>query len=262
MNPDDVAVPPLPEMLILHHAGGSAIAYRELAKSLGGKFRTLTLDLPGRGPSLGQKPCRSVGEAVGFCLDALDVQSVLPDAVFGHSMGAVVAFELAAELERRGTPVTWLGLSAVRPPKLPHPARTRRDLWDDARLVDFMRDLGGTPEELLQDPDVVDYLLEVIRPDLELVDTYECGAKAPLDTVAEIFRGRDDPLLDGVETCHWEEYFRHAVNGHSWPGGHFYLFGSERELATAISTSFDRALEQKAGAPEQKASGPNRQEIS
>ncbi|MFI6013674.1 thioesterase II family protein [Streptomyces sp. NPDC051243] len=262
MNPDDAAVSPLPVMLILHHAGGSAIAYRELAKSLGGKFRTLTPDLPGRGASLGQKPCRSAGEAVGFCLDALDAQGVLPDAVFGHSMGAVVAFELAAELERRGTPVTWLGLSAVRPPSLSPLARTRRDLWDDARLVDFMRDLGGTPEELLQDPDVVDYLLEVIRPDLELVDTYVCGTQAPLDTVAEIFHGRADPLLDGVETRHWEEYFRHAVNGHSWPGGHFYLFGSEGELATVITTSFDRALARKARVREQKASGLNRQEIS
>ena len=242
-------------MLILHHAGGSAIAYRELEKSLGGKFRTRTLDLPGRGATVGHKPCRSVEEAVGFCLDALDAQGAVPDAVFGHSMGAVIAFELAAELERRGTPVTWLGLSAARPPRFPHPERTRRDLWDDARLVDFMRDLGGTPEELLQDPDIVEYLLEVIRPDLELVDTYVCGAETPLDVHAEIFHGRADPIVSGVDISHWEEYFLPAVNGRVWPGGHFYLFGSEGELATAISTSFDRALEQ-------KASRPTRQEIS
>ncbi|TWV53486.1 thioesterase [Streptomyces misionensis] len=260
MNPDDATVTPLPEMLILHHAGGSAIAYRNLEKQLGGKFRTLTLDLPGRGAAYGRKPCRSVREAVAFCLDALDAQDVLPDAVFGHSMGALIAFELASELERRGTPVTWLGLSAARPPGFPHPARTRRDLWDDAQLLNFVRDLGGTPEELLEDPDYVDYLLEVIRPDLELVDTYMYDSETPLNTPAEIYQGHDDPVLEGVETGHWEEYFQNSVTGRTWPGGHFYLFGSEGELATAITTSFDRALERKAWAPQQEASGPDRQE--
>ncbi|MET7641779.1 thioesterase domain-containing protein [Streptomyces sp. NPDC005438] len=252
----------LPELLILHYAGGSAIAYRKLGNQLRGKFRVLMLDLLGRGATYGQKVCRSVREAVGFCLDALDEQGVVPNAVFGRSMGALIAFELASELERRGAPVTWAGSVRRASARISHPAQIRRDLWNGAQLLDFVRDLGGTSEELLENPNYVDYLLEVIRSDLELVDTYVYDAETPLDTPAEVCQGRDTPVLGGIEVGHWKQCFRHSVTGRSWPGGYFYLYGSEGEVANAITTSFDRALERKAGAPQQEASGPNRQENS
>ncbi|MFF3334045.1 thioesterase II family protein [Streptomyces sp. NPDC002888] len=231
-------------MLVLHHAGGSAVPYRGLVKSLGSRFRIRAVELPGRGATMGAKPCRTAREAVAFCLGVIDAEGIEPAGVFGHSMGAVIAFELAAELERRGTPAAWLGLSAARPPGHPHPARVRRDLWDDARLVAFIRELGGTPEELFEDPGIVAYMLDVIRPDLAIVDTHVPSVDAPLGTYTEVFYGADDPLLEGVEDHHWQAGFRNEVRRHTWPDGHFYLFGREEELAAAIFASFDRAMEQ------------------
>ncbi|MFG2133557.1 thioesterase II family protein [Streptomyces sp. NPDC048751] len=236
-----MAVPP--DMLVLHHAGGSAVPYRGLVKSLGSRFRTRVVELPGRGATMGAKPCWSAREAVAFCLDVIGSEGMEPAGVFGHSMGAVIAFELAAELERRGTPAEWLGLSASRPPGRPHPSRVRRDLWDDARLVAFLRELGGTPTELLEDPGTVAYMLGVLRPDLAIVDTYTPSVDAPLGTYTEVFHGADDPVLEGVEDHHWQACFRNEVRRHTWPDGHFYLFGREDELAAAICASFDRAVE-------------------
>ncbi|MEU3619751.1 alpha/beta fold hydrolase [Streptomyces sp. NPDC006872] len=210
---------------LIHHSGGSAASFSPLIPHLPVKWRSLAVDLPGRGGSAEPPADRSIAELVDRLAPAVLAQGTGRIAVFGHSLGALVAYELVRELERSEVGPVWLGVSGSPAPQLVAQRRLeRRDLWSRERLLAFLRELGGTPEEMLAMPDVVDYMVEVLRSDLYAVDTYEHVDGPPLRTPISVYSGTADPLA-GVELLGgWRERSRSAVNIRSWPGGHFYLF--------------------------------------
>ncbi|MEV6002181.1 alpha/beta fold hydrolase [Streptomyces griseomycini] len=208
---------------VIHHSGGSAASYAPLAGHLPRTWRVIAVELPGRGAFAGGPACGDMAELVARLAPAVLDNAGDRYAVFGHSLGALVAYELAREAERRGAPPVWLGASGSAAPhrlRLPE----RRDLWSRERLVTFLRELGGTPEEMLEIPDVVDYMVDVLRADLRIVDTYEHVDGPPLSIPISVFSGDADPLAAQELLGGWQERTLAPVRFHTWPGGHFYLF--------------------------------------
>ncbi|WP_431047252.1 thioesterase II family protein [Streptomyces sp. P1-3] len=222
------------QLLILHHAGGSAGPYQRLVRALGARGRdAVAVDLPGRGRGAGEPPCRSMAEAVAYLVEVVTRDFAPGCALFGHSMGGLVVFETARELERLGRPAGWVGVSGCLSPAA---AATRpvaaRHLWGDDRLTEYVRELGGTPEEALRNPELRAYLLGVLRADLAVVDGHRAIAGAQLRvTPAAVFCGLADPVAspDG-----WCGAFRQPMTIHTFAGGHFYLFGQIDEVADRI----------------------------
>ncbi|WP_346172412.1 thioesterase II family protein [Streptomyces cuspidosporus] len=228
---------------LIHHAGGSAAAFADFAEFFPPSWRLCAVELPGRGLSAGDPPCRSAAEAVRALAPALLDGEIRPWAVFGHSMGGLVAYELAREMERCGTPPIWLGVSGLPAPRLVSDRFTeRRDLWPQERLVAFMRGLGGTPEELLESPDVVEYMVEVLRGDLAIVDTYTYADGPPLGMPLSVHSGHQDPLATGDTLEGWRAQSTARVEFHSWPGGHFQLYDRPGPFALRMAEDIDRAL--------------------
>jgi surfactin synthase thioesterase subunit len=158
-------------------------------------------------------------------------------------MGGLVAYELARELERSGIPPVWLGVSGIPAPRLmSHCFTERRDLWPQERLVTFMRGLGGTPEEMLESPDVVDYMVEVLRGDLAIVDTYTYADGPPLGMPLSVYAGEQDPLATHDMLEGWRAQSTARVAFHSWPGGHFYLYDRPERVARRMAMDIDTAL--------------------
>lgn len=227
-------------MLVLHHAGGSAGPYRGLVRALGARSReAVAIDLPGRGRSAGEPPCRSMAEAVDHLVEVVTRDFEPGCALFGHSMGGLIVFEAARELERRGRPAGWVGVSgclspaaaSARPP-------ADRHLWNDDRLTEYVRELGGTPEEALRDPELRGYLLGVLRADFAVVDGYRAIRDAQLSrTPGAVFCGLADPVAspDG-----WCRAFRQSMSCHSFAGGHFSLFDRVEEVADRIDAELGR----------------------
>lgn len=236
------ASPEAPELtvLFLHHAGGSAAGWAPFAEHLPSRWRLLGLDLPARVTAPARTACRSTAEAVERLLPAVAGELSVPYAVFGHSMGALVAYELVRALERRGSTPVWLGVSGMPAPRLVGGGE-RRDRWEPERLVQFMRELGGIPESAFRLPALVDRMVRTLRGDLAIVDGYRYTDGPPLRTAVSVFSGDADPVADAELVRPWAEQARSEVAFHTWPGGHFYLFDRIAEVCDRIVLDITRA---------------------
>lgn len=226
----------------LHHAGGSAVSFLPMQRWFPADWRLRAVELPGRGMLADQPPCRSTAEAVAALAPAFLAEVRGPFAIFGHSMGALVGYELARELQRCGSPPHWLGLSAMLPPRqVSVRFSERRDLWSRERLVRFLRDLGGTTDEMLENTDMVDYMVEILRTDLRIVDTYAYVDGPPLTVPLSVFSGEQDPLANPECNGDWNDHCARPVTFHALPGGHFYLFEQAERFAQCVTADVERA---------------------
>ncbi|WSQ10715.1 alpha/beta fold hydrolase [Streptomyces sp. NBC_01231] len=227
-------------LVFVHHAGGSSAAFAPLARQLPPEWNILSIDLPGRLLSTGERACRTSAQAVDFLIPTLRPLLKGSYAVFGHSMGALIAFEAARELSRLGIPPVWVGLSGASAPghRTDH---AQRHLWTREQLISFMRELGGTPDSVFEMPDVLDLMVRVLRADLAIVDTYQKHPGPPLHVPLSVFAGQNDPAAPPETTTFWSEHTTARTTTHSWPGGHFFLldhaeavgFTIQREIAAA-----------------------------
>jgi len=194
--------------VLLHHAGGSAGGFLPLAPFLPSGWRLLAVDLPGRLYEPAGRACRTITEAVDYLVSALRRELSGPYAVFGHSMGALLAYELVRHLEQRGRGPDWLGASGLPAPQIV--GRTR---------------LSPPPPPVpAADERVAARATRTLRDDLALVDGYRHFPGTPLRTALSVFRGDADPLTPPEFTAPWSELADGAVNFHSCAGGHFFPF--------------------------------------
>ncbi|MGW5231255.1 thioesterase II family protein [Streptomyces nodosus] len=227
-------------LVFVHHAGGSAAAFVPFVRWLPLEWNLLSVDLPGRLMTTGERACRTSSEAVDFLLSRLRPQLNGPFAMFGHSMGALIAFEAARELSQKGMPPVWVGLSGAAAPESRRD-RVQRHLWPREQLTAFMHELGGTPESVFEMPDVLDLMVRVLRQDLTIVDTYRRHAGPQLHIPIAVFTGRNDPMAPPEAAAFWSEHTTARTTMHSWPGGHFYLFDHAQAVGSAIRQEIDAA---------------------
>jgi medium-chain acyl-[acyl-carrier-protein] hydrolase len=181
------------------------------------------VNLPGREATLSDARFTDLGSLV----EALRPQIIpflrAPFAFFGHSMGALIGFELARSLRAEGLdePV-HLVVSAFRAPHLPDLHEAVHDL-SDADLVLRLRKLGGTPPEVLREPELMDLMLPLLRADLSVCETYVHRRDEPLDCSLTAFGSAGDPDVSPKDLEHWRSHFRGPFELYIFPGGHFFL---------------------------------------
>ncbi|MBB4781064.1 thioesterase II family protein [Streptomyces rapamycinicus] len=218
---DDAAL----RLAVFHHAGGSAAAYFPLARELPADWDALLIDLPGRGTRHATPPPWDVGSVVeGLAEDLLPWADAAPLALFGHSLGAVVAFETARSLEERGVPVTWAGVSGRVAPG----GRVTVDRLDprapDEELARTLARLGGLPERLAEYPDIRRRFLRLIRADLTALDGYHPDDhRRPLAAPLTAFGGAADPLAPPAALAAWARETTGRFGLRTLGGGHFGL---------------------------------------
>jgi surfactin synthase thioesterase subunit len=230
-------------LILLHHAGGSAGSFLPLLPHLPESWRILAPELPARATSSGQSACPSVESAVDSFAEALSGQLSGPYAVFGHCLGALIAFELVHNLAEQGRRPLWVGVSGSPAPQLvvPEPANGRPEDWSRDQLIDHMRRLGGTPEELWRNTVLADRMIAALRNDLIVNHGYRYARHAPLASSLSIMRGDSDPLVDAEEMRGWSEHAGNATESLTWPGDHFYLFDRAPEVCAQIVGAITRA---------------------
>lgn len=158
-------------------------------------------------------------------VDSLD----RPFALFGHSMGALICYELARHLRELGGPQpAHLFVSGRRAPQLPHAQRIIHDLPEPA-FLDELRRLKGTPSEVLEHPELMQLLSPVLRADFRLVDTYEYEPAPPLNCGISAFGGLQDEETTREELAGWQEQTSGRFKLRMLPGNHFFL-NDHREL--------------------------------
>jgi len=216
------------------HAGGAASYFDPFARALDGRVDVVALQYPARQERLSEPCIDSVTGLRDAILPVLEARLDQPFALFGHSMGAVVAYEVARVLEQRhGAVPVALFASGRRAPS----TRRHEDVHrgDDDRLLRTVALLGGTPPQLLDDEDVRAMMLPALRGDHKAIETYEwqAGPEPSCPIVALV--GDADPLTTRAEAAAWRAHTTGDFSLRSYAGGHFYLAAHQAELVDLVS---------------------------
>lgn len=234
-------------LLLVHHAGGSALSFLPLRSFFPDHWRLLALELPGRGPAAAIPAPTGLAEAVSLLTPVLTEQLTGPYALFGHSMGALIAYELARQLERLGLPPVLLGVSASPAPHVREPRDGFRDLHTQEDLAGFLRDLGGTPPQAFEEPELMAYLTHALRLDLNLMQNYTADPTGVLGIPLSVYYGDRDPLVGREMVSPWSGYSSEPTEIRPWPGGHFYLFDRPQEFAAQWTQDVHAAMRRAQG---------------
>lgn len=220
-------------------AGGDALLYRPWVAMLPPAIQVCPVELPGRGSRLRQPPFTHMTPLVNALAQGLQPYLDRPFAFWGHSMGALVAFELARLLRGRyNQSPQQLFVSAHRAPHLPnlHPDL---HLLPDKGLVEYMETMGGTPPQVMAIPELMELFLPILRADLQVLDTYSYTPAPPLDCPIVALGGLEDPTVSRQQLEAWREQTSSTFRVQMFPGGHFYLQPAQALLIGVLG----RALE-------------------
>ncbi|MFH9138923.1 thioesterase II family protein [Streptomyces sp. NPDC017524] len=211
------------------HAGGSASWFHRVSATLAPDVEVLAVQYPGRQERRLEPSFADIAEAADRIVEELAPWHGDPLALFGHSMGATIAYEVALRLERKGLQPVVLFASGRRAP-----SRVRNEHiheLPDSGLVAELKELSGTDSALLDDPDMLSLVLPTLRSDYRAAETYRHGEGDRLDCPVLALTGSHDPRADVEDVAAWREHTRGAFDLRVFPGGHFYLNDSQDVVA-------------------------------
>ncbi len=227
-------------LICFPHAGGSAISFGPLARTLGPRFRVLGVQYPGRQDRRHEPLLDSVADLVAGALP--EIRESIPGtagySLFGHSMGAAVAFETCRRLEQeRVTPPGALFVSGRIAPSRKTSHAVHR--YSDPELIRHLLDFGGTPAALLEDPDFRPLILSVTRSDYRAIETYSCAPDSTVGTPLVALVGDNDPATSEADLKEWQAHTTGPFTQTSFPGGHFYIDANSHGVAELIRDQRD-----------------------
>lgn len=210
-------------LVALPHAGGSASYLFPVSKALAPAVDVLAIQYPGRQDRQQEPVLDSVTDLADGVFNALRPWLDRPVALFGHSMGAVLAYEVGLRLQlRTGRPPLRLFASGRRAP-----SRVRAERYvhtqDDAGVLRELARLSGSDPRLLSDPELLPLILPAVRGDYKAVETYRADPDQRLDAPITVLTGDADPLTTLDEAHDWCRHTTGGCDVRVFPGGHFFL---------------------------------------
>jgi medium-chain acyl-[acyl-carrier-protein] hydrolase len=222
------------------YAGGGVPAFRAWPDGLPPTVEVRVAQLPGRGARIRETPFARLGPLVAALAAALRPTLDRPFAFFGHSLGALVGFELARALRRQGGPQpARLFVSGHAAPHLPQSGPAIHAL-PDAAFRDELRRLDGTPVEILDNQEVMQLLLPALRADFAASEAYAYTAEPPLECPIAAFGGAEDERVSRPALEAWRKQTRAAFSLKMFPGGHFFLHSARQAVLRALREELER----------------------
>jgi len=204
-------------------AGVGASAFFPWSQYLSHEIEVNGVQYPGREDRLREAPMRRMSPLAELLLRDLQSYGDQPFAFWGHSMGALVAFELTRHLARAGGPTPgYLLVSGRQPPHLPEPLEPIHHLPDAELVSELQRRYGGMPDAIARDPEVRAVFLPTIRADLELIHTYVHEPGPPLDCGISALGGTED-RVSRAQLEGWSVHTQGTFRLHHLPGDHFFI---------------------------------------
>ncbi|BBX24954.1 thioesterase II family protein [Mycolicibacterium alvei] len=220
--------------LVFPHAGGAALAYRGFGTALAAAGSdAYVMQYPQRGDRLSHPAAPTVGDLARDLFDAADWAGVGSIRLFGHCMGAVVAFEFARIAERSGVAIDALWVSASEAPSAVAAAPALP--MAESEILAEMVDLGGTDPALLADDDFVELLLMAVRADYAAFNRYACDAEVTIAADIHALGGDNDHRISEDMLRRWESHTAGAFTCSMFDGGHFYLNSQLEDVAELVN---------------------------
>jgi medium-chain acyl-[acyl-carrier-protein] hydrolase len=217
------------------YAGGGALIYRTWSDGLPADVEVCPVQLPGRGTRMLEPLFTQLSPLIQALAQALLPLLDKPFVFFGHSLGALVSFELARQLRRQYDmqPVR-LFVSAGRAPQLPHRGLPVHTLPDRDFLAELRR-LNGTPRAVLEHEELMQIALPVLRADFAVYETYVYATELPLNCPISTFGGLRDRAVSQSDLEAWREQTSGSVSLQMFPGDHFFLHTTQPLLLRVLS---------------------------
>ncbi|MGK5440467.1 thioesterase II family protein [Micromonospora sp. URMC 105] len=224
-------------LVCLPHAGGSASFFFPMSRALAPRVQVLAVQYPGRQDRRREDNVADLHLLADQVFAALAATPQRPLALFGHSLGAVLAYEVALRMREAGLPdPVRLFASARRAPSRYRDERVHR--LGDADIIEQLRRLSGTHADTLADPDLIQLILPAVRSDYRAIETYRHRPEAVLDCPVTVLTGADDPVVSADEAADWRRHTTGEIDVHTFPGGHFFLV----DHAPAVTELLARSL--------------------
>lgn len=224
-------------LFCLPHAGGGASAFYSWTAVLPFSIEVCPVQLPGREARLGEPCFRSVSELTGALRPVIEAAADRPFAIFGHSMGALVAFELA-----RALPPEHLFVAGHAAPHLPHLDPNLHHVPDDRFIAEVERRYQAIPAGVKTDAELLALILPPLRGDFEIVETYRHQHGAALLCPISAFGGAANASTSMQDLDAWRMHTRSAFLLHTLPGGHFFVQTARERMLNGILEDLRHAL--------------------
>jgi surfactin synthase thioesterase subunit len=230
-------------LFCLPHAGGGSAAFHRWSVEFSGDIDVVPLLPPGRERRIAEVAFSNLFNLVGALADALQPHLTQPYALFGHSMGALTAFELCRELRRRELPAPRrLFVAAFRAPQLPPKSYALHALPDGELVAALQERFQGIPPEIAQNEDLLSLFLPPLRADLTAIETYQYVPEAPLDCLITALGGVNDAQVSVADLAAWRLQTNAEFSQKMLPGGHFFVTQDSANVARIVRGQLARDL--------------------
>jgi medium-chain acyl-[acyl-carrier-protein] hydrolase len=224
------------------YAGGSAAIFRNWHKHLPEYVEVCPVQLPGRSSHMSGPPFTNLAALIEPLARALRPYLDKPFAFFGHSMGAIISFELARYLRKRFLPrPLHLFVSGRTAPQIPEEDPGDYDL-PEPEFMQRLRNLNGTPREVLDHPELMELMIPLLRADFALIQTYAYSPEPPLNIPITVFGGTEDTEVAQQHLEAWREQTNSSFALRMLSGDHFFLLNAESQLLSLLDLQFSKHL--------------------
>ena len=225
------------------YAGSGALIYRAWQNELPKIVEVCPVQLPGRGGRIMESPYTNLSQLVEDAMQVLLPYLDTPFAFFGHSMGALVSFELARRLRaRHGLEPIHLFASGRAAPHLP-PREPPSYNLPEPEFIEKLRTLNGTPREVLEHPELMQLVAPIVRADFEAIQTYAYTPGAPFNFPLTVFGGLQDFEITREELEGWREHAGASFKLRMLPGDHFFLTSSQQLLIRTLTQELHQTIQ-------------------
>lgn len=208
-------------VVCLPFGGGSASSYRPWSASFPADVQLCAIDLPGRAARFSEPLLTRAEQIIEALLRLPDLPG--PFLLFGHSLGAILAYEWTSALQQAGRPLPVHLVVSGR--SAPHTERARTPIHglDDAAFLAEVRRYQGLPDEVLAHQELIELYLPILRADFTVTETYQHIARPALKVPMHVLGGEHDPMVSPEQLARWTELTSAASQITTFEGGHFYL---------------------------------------
>lgn len=231
------------KLFCFHHAGGGTLSFRNWAQELSPIVEVYLIQLPGRERRLSEPAFTRIEPLIEQLKPAIIPHLNQPFAFFGYSMGSLISFELTRHLRRDYQLYPQhLFVCANRAPQLPKTKPPIHDL-PDAEFVEELRNLNGTPEEILANEEMMRLLMPTLRADFAVIETYNYYNEPPLSCPITAFGGLEDTEASREDLAAWDSQTNNNFNLHMLPGNHFFINSARSLLLQLLYSECTQSIE-------------------
>lgn len=233
---------PRARLLCFPHGGGIAEAFYAWSAALPRDIEVCALQLPGRGRRVLEASVVGIEQIVGPLWEAFQPLRGTPFAFFGHSLGALLAFEFARRLQTHDLSPVHLFASGAAAPQLPDRDPPIHQLPDGEFIAEVRRRYAAMPDEILRSDELMKIVLPALRADFTIAETYRCADGPPLECPITAFGGDRDDSVAFYELAAWRSRTSGAFEMRMFPGGHFFVDSARASVLKHVAEDLERSL--------------------